>query len=581
MHKFTIVFFLTTGLPFTIFAQQNGEVFIKLVNPVQENNNVSAGRQFIIGSTCRDCTLSINGVGVKVYATGAYAYEVNLTEGDTTFQMIANGTSGKIITKKINFTLKVLEKELPVITDSIAWLQSLPAGNLLVKAGDNIQFKVKTLPGASVTVFDTPLYELPATATAGMPGIYQGNYLIKTTDNFNRKNATATLHTAGGINITASGKYHFTVMADTAADIALTTGRLAYLEYGLGDDRLGGAKIGYLDSMVPLKIMGKVDKDYKIQLAKNRTAYIPQELVVLMPKGSFNPAGLTGSWRVSGDSAFDYVSIGLSARLPYQAFQQINPSKIVVDIFGATNNTNWITQLQNAKEITAVDYEQISDDIFRVYISLKNKQHWGHQVYYRGNNLIIKIKQQPLSLELKNLTIAVDAGHGGSNTGAMGPTGIFEKKLTLDIAMKLKKALETEGVKVIMTRTTETLVENKDRILMYRDSMPDLLISIHLNSASDPIRAGGTSTLYRYIGFRPLSYFINKRMLELGLKEYGNIGSFNFALNSPTEYPNALVETLFLSNPAEEMLAMNEIFQQQMADKIVQGIKDFLAEAAR
>ena len=65
-------------------------------------------------------------------------------------------------------------------------------------------------------------------------------------------------------------------------------------------------------------------------------------------------------------------------------------------------------------------------------------------------------------------------------------------------------------------------------------------------------------------------------MLELGLKEYGNNGSFNFMLNSPTEYPNALVEALFLSNPEEEMKALDEDFQQSIATKIIAGIKDFL-----
>ena len=65
-------------------------------------------------------------------------------------------------------------------------------------------------------------------------------------------------------------------------------------------------------------------------------------------------------------------------------------------------------------------------------------------------------------------------------------------------------------------------------------------------------------------------------MLELDLKEYGNTGSFNFMLNSPIEYPNALVETLFISNPEDEMKILDEKFQQQIADKIVLGIKDFL-----
>jgi N-acetylmuramoyl-L-alanine amidase len=127
-----------------------------------------------------------------------------------------------------------------------------------------------------------------------------------------------------------------------------------------------------------------------------------------------------------------------------------------------------------------------------------------------------------------------------------------------------------------MTRTTERFFDNKERILFYRDSTPDLLISLHLNSSGDPIRSGGTSTYYRYVGFRNLSLDIYKQMLQLGLKEYGNTGSFNFMLNSPTEYPNALVEMLFLSNPAEETKILDENFQQQIADKIVAGLKDFL-----
>ncbi|RYD80557.1 MAG: N-acetylmuramoyl-L-alanine amidase [Sphingobacteriales bacterium] len=208
---------------------------------------------------------------------------------------------------------------------------------------------------------------------------------------------------------------------------------------------------------------------------------------------------------------------------------------------------------------------------------MKNKQHWGHQVYYRGNSLVIKIKQQPKDLSLNKLTIAVDAGHGGSNTGAGGPTGSSEKQLALAVSLKLQKALQAEGVKVIMTRTTEKFVDNKQRILFYRDSVPDLLVSIHLNSSSDPIRSGGTSTHYRYVGFKDLNVFINNRMQELGLKQYGVVGSFNFMLNSPTEYPNCLVESLFISNPAEEAMMLDENFQQQMADKIVLGIKDFLS----
>ena len=423
---------------------------------------------------------------------------------------------------------------------------------------------------------NTTLYELPILQTKGMAGIYQGEYILKPTDNFSAIKIPVTITGADGLKITKETSNSFSVLSPLSSDVAITKGRLAHLEYGLGVDRLGGAKIGYLDSLIPLKIIGKVGDHFKVLLSPNRTAYIPDDVVALAPKGTFAGYALTDRWQVYGDSVYDYVMVGLTAKLPYQSMQEIDPSKIVVDVFGATNNTNWITQLQNVQEIKNVQYEQVQDGIFRITIFLKHKQHWGHSIYYKGNNLVIRIKQQPKSLMLRNLTIAIDAGHGGSNTGAGGPTGVSEKELALAVALKLQQALQNEGAKTIMTRTTEKFVDNKERILIYRDNPPDLLISIHLNSSADPIRAGGTSSLYRYIGFRNLSAAINKRMLQLGLKEYGNIGSFNFMLNSPTEYPNALVETLFLSNPAEEELILDTTFQQKMVDKIVAGIKDFL-----
>jgi N-acetylmuramoyl-L-alanine amidase len=566
------IFFLCTN----IFAQENP--FIKLVEITKEKNVVKSARQFIIGSTCKTCSIQINNNPVKVYNTGGFAYEVNLTDKvDTTFVITATNTADKIATRNIGFLYTKPAPAEAVKTLGIETVQTFPEGDLIVTAGDKIQFRVKAFPGCTMSAINgTILYEMPSAQTKGMAGIYQGEYVVRPTDNFTSMKIPVTITGKDGKKITKESENKIGVLSTLGSDVCFTKGRLAHLEYGIGEDRLGGAKIGYLDSMIPLKIIGKVGEKYKVALTPMRSAYIPDNVVSLAPRGTFAGPALTEKWLVSGDEKYDYVTVGLTNKLPYQAFQEIEPNKIVVDIFGATNNTNWITQLQSAKEIKNVTYEQIQDGIFRVSIYLKSKQHWGHSVYYKGNTLTIKIKQQPKSLALSNLTIAVDAGHGGSNTGAGGPTGSSEKELTLQVSLRLQTLLENEGVKVIMTRTTEKFVDNKERILLYRDNEPDLLISIHLNSSGDPIKSGGTSSLYKYIGFRNLSYFINKRMLQLGLKEYGNIGAFNFMLNSPTEYPNALVETLFLSNPEEEALIMDPNFQQKMAEKILVGIKDFL-----
>ncbi|MEO6549025.1 MAG: N-acetylmuramoyl-L-alanine amidase [Ferruginibacter sp.] len=568
---FTFLGICVTGI---VFSQADNSPFIRLINPSKNTISVKSSRQFIIGSTCKSCTLSINKQPVKVYATGAFAYELNLAPGDSAITILSE-SSGKSLAKKINYSFSLPVVPEPVKMLGIESIRTYPEGDLELMPGDNIKFRVKAFPKCTVRAMQNlVLYEMPLAQTNGMPGIYQGEYMVKATDSFVLKKIPVSIKDSAGNTISKETSNRFTIRQST--QMVITTGRLAHLEYGLGDDRLGGAKIGYLDSNIILKIVGKVGEHYKVQLAKNRTAYIPDELVKKLPAGVFTPESLTTNWNVYGDEKYDYVRIGLFAKLPYQSFQLVDPSRIVVDIFGATNNTNWITQLQTVKEIKNVFYEQKEDDVFRIVIELKHAQHWGHQLYYSGNSLIIKVKQQPKSLSLKNLTIAIDAGHGGTNSGAVGATGIYEKELALAVALKLQKSLEKQEAKVIMSRTTETFFDNKERILFYRDSMPDLLISIHLNSSDDPIRTGGTATFYRYIGFRNLSLGIYKRMLELGLKEYGNTGSFNFMLNSPTEYPNALVETLFLSNLEEEMKILNPEFQQQMADKIVAGIKDFL-----
>ena len=579
MQKIFLLLFMFFST--AVFSQKNDQPFIKLVNPSKLTNTVFSSRQFIIGSTCKSCKVIINDKPVKVYSTGAFAFELNLSAGDTTFNVRTEGTS-KTVIKKISYSYTLPKPSQPVKTFDIESIQTYPEGNLVLQPGDRIKFKVKALPGSIVkSINETVLNEMPLTMTRNMPGIYQGEYIIKATDSFFLVNLPVSIIDSLGQTVTKKTSNLFSVMSTYTPDIAITKGRLAHLEYGLGDDRLGGAKIGYLDSNIALKIIGKVGTHYKIQLAKTRTAYIPDDLVTLMPKGSFTPESLTDKWNVYGDSIYDYIKIGLFTRLPYQSFQLTDPSRIVVDIFGATNNTNWITQMQNVKEIQKLDYEQIADDIFRITIQLKHVQHWGHQIFYQGNNLIIKIKQQPEDLSLKELVIAIDAGHGGTNTGGVGATGVYEKEVTLALSTKLQKALAKEGVKVIMTRYAEQFFDNKERILFYRDSLPDLLLSIHLNSSEDPFRTGGTGTFYRYIGFKNLSLDIYKRLLELGLKEYGNTGSFNFMLNSPIEYPNALIETLFLSNLEEEEKILDPVFQQQMVDKIVLGVKDFLEECKK
>jgi N-acetylmuramoyl-L-alanine amidase len=356
-----------------------------------------------------------------------------------------------------------------------------------------------------------------------------------------------------------------------------TTGPLPFLQYGVGQDRLGAAKMNYLDTGIVVKVEDSVKDFYKIRLSADHDAYLPKSAFAPDSVFRFSCIHNTSSMKVYGDEKYNYVTLSLDEKLPYKIVQQINPSRIIVDVYGAVSNTNWITQLKTATEIKNVYYEQPESDVFRVIIELQHPQFWGYFVFYNNKSLVIKIKRQPEKLKIKNLLIAVDAGHGGSNSGAKGNSGIYEKDYTLLIAKELEKYLKKKGVKVFMTRNGDEDLTMVDRTLLLRRQEPDLLISIHLNSSSNPA-VSGVSTYYRYVGFRPLSVNILDRMLELKLNNFGNVGSFNFSLSGPTEYPNCLVEVAFLSNAEDEKRILDPSFRKDVAYKIYKGIGDWLKE---
>jgi N-acetylmuramoyl-L-alanine amidase len=360
-----------------------------------------------------------------------------------------------------------------------------------------------------------------------------------------------------------------------------TQGVLPYLKYGPGMDRLGGAKMTYLDTAIVLQVVDSLKEDFIVRLSPNHHAFIPKENVKLCSDLVPVAYNLTSSWVVYGDERQDYVSISLDERLPYQSIQMTDPSRIVVDIYGATGNTNWITQLKTSKEIANVYHEQMEDKVFRVTIQLKHRQNWGYSVYYKNKTLLIKVKRQPENLYVRHLKIAIDAGHGGTSTGATGvKTRVEEKKCNLQVAKYLEKELRRAGAEVILTRNEDIDVSMVDRITQLREANPDLLVSIHHNGSSN-LNAKGVSTYYRYIGFKPLSVNILNRMLDLGLNDAGNVGSFNFSLSGPTEYPNCLVEVAFMSNEDDEKRINDPHFQKAVAKKIRQGVTDWVRTARR
>ncbi len=368
--------------------------------------------------------------------------------------------------------------------------------------------------------------------------------------------------------------------------VVKTNGTFPYLVYSASArDRLGGAKMTFLDTAILMRAINSSNGYYTIQLSKNHQAFIPTDYAERVNTYLGNDY-LGGSIRAYGDSAYDYVTFNTGGiKLPYRSLMQVNPSKLVVDVFGIGNNTNWITHNHPLlKMVKQVSVEQVEDDVYRIIVDLKHEQNWGYRISYdtaNYNYLTIRLKHPPKTNTLKNLKVAIDAGHGGSNVGARGVSGrVTEKEYNLIIAKLLADRLRSHGANVFMTRTSDQTLSMDQRLQMLQSFQPDIMLSIHLNSsAKDTVK--GVSTYYRYPGFRDLSLKILNRMAALDIDNWGNIGNFNFSLNSSTEYPNALVEVAFVSNAEDEKKILSADFRKKAVDKIHLGIEDFLKDAMR
>lgn len=556
------------------------EMFVRLIVPESDTVRTSSRVYRLSAGTNPGNSVLLNGSPLKVYASGAIAGLLSLEVGENTFTLLALAASGDTASKSF---LVIREKPLETSPDTLMVIDSVlikPSDDLWLDAGDLLEVQMKGTPGCTATFLGgLPMRELHPAEAYGLRGVYQGVYRVKRGDTLAARQIPFALFdsTRGRAEAFSPGKVSF--MPEEFPMVGITRGDRPALGFGLGEDRLGGAKMSFLVPGVRLAITGKAGGLYRVALAPGHEAWIAEWSVELLPRGTHRPSALTGNWTVGGDARFDYVNVALSEKIPFASTQESNPARIHVDLFGASSNTNWIIQSLTTSEITNVSHTQPGTGVFRITLELKHKQIWGYDIRYTGAGLQIRVRHQPERLAIKALTFALDAGHGGENLGARGSTGALEKDVNLATVRHLKALLEDRGARVILTRENDESLSMGDRVRRVFGSPADILIAVHANSigvTSDPRETRGTSTYYKYPCYRPLSLSIVRELLKSGLLLNGNVGAFNFLLNSPTELLNVLVELAFMSHPEDEMLLLDDGFRKELAERIVDGIDEFL-----
>lgn len=188
---------------------------------------------------------------------------------------------------------------------------------------------------------------------------------------------------------------------------------------------------------------------------------------------------------------------------------------------------------------------------------------------------------------VKNKIITIEPGHGGSDSGAVGPNGYTEKEGTFAISQKVASILNQSGAKVVMTRDSDVDVygpnasarnELQARVDVGNNANSDIFVSIHCNAFVNPA-ANGTQTFYygsSYQGQR-LAQSIQEKMIEAnGLRDRG-ISTCNFYVVKHSYMPAVLIETAFITNYDEEALLSDDEWQTTMAKAIAEGINEYFS----
>ena len=235
------------------------------------------------------------------------------------------------------------------------------------------------------------------------------------------------------------------------------------------------------------------------------------------------------------------------------------------------------------------------------------------------------VKAPSAAMEPRELVVAVDAGHGGEDPGAIGPTGVQEKSVTLAIAKRLQRQINAQpGMRAVLTRKGDYFIPLRQRIQKARDAKADLFVSIHADSVDDPSVGGAsvytlsqrgasseaarlqaekenradlisgvelsskdpqlTSMLIEMAqsgtmeASQQLARQVLGRLKGVGKTRKSQVQHAGFADLKAPNIPSVLVETAYLSNPAEEGKLQDPAHQERLAEALTGGIRKYFAK---
>ncbi len=335
---------------------------------------------------------------------------------------------------------------------------------------------------------------------------------------------------------------------------------------------------GYLTEGTRFEAVGSSGDYYRVKLEENETYLLHKEAVrELEGKDSLEPV-LSEIELAETD---EKVSLRLKASERFPFLIDSGTNQLEIKLYGIEKDEDLIIpEMPDAvKELTL---EPMTGEPNHLVLTVELDEIFtGFNPSWEGTDLLIDIDKPPkISVDnpLAGKTIVIDPGHGGEDPGAIGPGGIHEKDVVLEISLYLRDMLTEEGANVIMTRTEDINVGLYERPKAEHIAETDFFISVHANAhahGADAVNTHGIMTLYNYDH--------NEKLAEIMLAtvaEEMNLPAMytwrrNYAVTRYTQFPCVLVEAGYMMHPKDNWYLFHPRGQKELARAMIEGIKEY------
>jgi N-acetylmuramoyl-L-alanine amidase len=354
-------------------------------------------------------------------------------------------------------------------------------------------------------------------------------------------------------------------------------------------------------------------------------------------------AQLKGVTLVENESGTRAV-LELSGPVDYKLFTLANPDRLVLDLSGSSLAGGYRAPAPNGV-VAGVRTGKPADDDLRVVLDLGRDVKPRSRLEREGNGARLVLElftettaaagkpapartvQDVIGSGDRKLVIAIDAGHGGKDPGAIGPSRKYEKDITLAVARELAAQINADpGMQAFLVRDRDVFIPLEQRYMIAREAQADLFISVHADAAHNRAASGASvyvlslrgasSEAARWLADQEnaadlvggveldardknlaavlldLSQNATMRVSDdvaaevlASLKQVGKahkpqIERANFVVLRSPDVPSMLVETGFISNPGEEARLSDPAYRSRMAAAIVSGVRSYFANQA-